>query len=139
MTNRRASDGPYLGPSCSAELLHCHSNFVSTLVLSYVACTGANCFSLQVLMEPKQNRVYSRGRSKSVTSFVHMDISSDNECDPEYVPLGTLTSTRVARTTRAMPTKMAPGGVTAFQSEEERILTGTPSRSAAQFEGAYGS
>ena len=33
--------------------------------------------------------------------------------------------------------KVEPGGVTASQSEEERILTGTPS--ATQFEGASGS
>ena len=106
------------------QLLHCHSISIYTLLLSSVAYPGANCVSLQVLRAPKQDRVYSRGRSKSVAPSVWMFISSNDERDPEWVPPGTLTPTRAVRTTRATPTKVAPGGVTASQSEEERIMAG---------------
>ena len=59
-------------------------------------------------MTPNQYRVYSRGRSKSVAPSNQMVIGLDNERDPKYVSLGTLTPTHAARTTRATPMKVAP-------------------------------
>ena len=76
------------------------------------ASSGTSNFSLQVYMEPKQDRVYSRGRSKYVTPSKWMVIGSDDESGLEYVPPGTLTPTCAARTTKATPMKVAPGGVT---------------------------
>ena len=64
-------------------------------------------------MAPKQDRVYSRGHSKSDAPSVQMVIGLDNESDLEYVPPGTLTPTRAAHTTRATPTNVTPSGVTA--------------------------
>ena len=60
-------------------------------------------------MAPKQDRVYSRGRSKSVAPSKRMVICSDDERDQEYVPPGTLSPTRVALapTTIATPSKVA--------------------------------
>ena len=87
-------------------------------------------------MAPKQDRVYARGRSKSVALSACLVIASDDERVPEYVPPGTATPSRAARATRAMPKKVAPGVVIASQSDEERTLTGTPSRSATNEEGA---
>ena len=66
-------------------------------------------------------------------------ISSNDECDPEYVPLSTVTPARAAHTNRATPTKVAPGVVTASQSEEEHILIGTTSGSATPSSDASGS
>ena len=63
-------------------------------------------------------------------------IGSDNEPDPEYVPPGTATPSRAARAARATPKKVASNVVTASQSDEERTLTGTPSKSATHEEGA---
>ena len=51
-----------------------------------------------------------------------MVIGSDDECDPDYVPPGTLTPTRATRTTRSTTTKVEPGRVTASQSEESTYL-----------------
>ena len=68
-----------------------------------------------------------------------MIIGSDDERDPEYVPPGTSTLSRAARAPRATPKKVASGVVTASQSDEERTLTGTPSGSATNEEGASGS
>ena len=119
-------------------LLHCHSIFVSTLLLSYVGCTGANFYSLQALMSPKQDCVYSLRHSKSVAPSVWIIIASDDERDPEYVPPDTLTSTRATWTTRSTLTKVAPGGLTFSQLIEEHILTCTPSGYVAQSEGASG-
>ncbi|TMX05709.1 hypothetical protein EJD97_006917 [Solanum chilense] len=102
-------------------------------------CSDGNifCFMRELtLMAQKQDRVYSCGRSNSVAPFVRFVISSDNQRDPEYVPPGTFTPARVARTTRATPTKVAPGVVTSFQFEEEHIMTYTPSRSATHFKDA---
>ena len=90
-------------------------------------------------MAPKQDRVYARRRSKSVAPSARMVIGSDDERDPEYVPPGTSTPSRASRATRATPKKVASGVVTASQSDEERTLTGTPSGSATNEEGASGS
>ena len=90
-------------------------------------------------MAPKQDRIYARGRSKSVAPSARMVIGSDDERDPNYVPPGTSTPFRAARAPRATPKKVASGVVTASQSDEERALTGTPSGSAANEEGASGS
>ena len=67
-----------------------------------------------------------------------MVIGSDDERDPEYVPPGTSTPFRAARAPSATPKKVASGVVTASQSDEERILTGTPSVSVTNTEGASG-
>ncbi|XP_027767504.1 LOW QUALITY PROTEIN: myristoylated alanine-rich C-kinase substrate-like, partial [Solanum pennellii] len=90
-------------------------------------------------MAPKQDRIYASGRSKSVAPSACMVIGSDDERDPEYVPPGTSTPSRAARAPRATPKKVASGVVTASQSDEERTLTGTPSGSATNEEGASGS
>ena len=65
-----------------------------------------------------------------------MVIGSDDERDPEYVPSGTSTPSRDSRAPRATPKKVVSGVVTALQSDEERTLTGTPSGSATNEEGA---
>ena len=87
-------------------------------------------------MAPKQDRVYARGRSMSIAPSARLIIGSDDERDPEYVPPGTSTPSRAARAPRATPKKVASGVVTASQSDEERTLTGTPSGSATNEEGA---
>ena len=68
-----------------------------------------------------------------------MVIDSDDERDPEYVPPGTSTPSCAARAPRASPKKVASGVVTASQSDKERTLTGTPSGSGTNEEGASGS
>ena len=52
------------------------------------APSSTNIDSLQVLslMAPKQDRVYARGRSKSVAPSACLVIGSDDKRDPEYVP-----------------------------------------------------
>lgn len=65
--------------------------------------------------------------------------SFDDECDLEYVPLGTHTPPPPTRVTRGTPKKVAPGVVISSQSDKERILTGTPYGSALGSNGAYGS
>ena len=79
------------------------------------ATTHTNIDPLQVLstMAPKQDRIYARGRSKSVAPSTRMVIGSDDERDPEYVPPGTSTPSRAARAPRATPKKVASGVVTA--------------------------
>ena len=66
-----------------------------------------------------------------------MVIGSDDECDPEYVPPGTSAPSLAARAPRATPKKVASSVVIASQSDEERTLTGTPSRSATNEEGEW--
>ena len=83
--------------------------------------------------------MYARGRSKSIARSARMVIGSDDERDPEYVPPGTSIPSRASRVPRATPKKEASGVVTASQSDEERTLTGTPSGSATNEEGAFGS
>ena len=110
------------------------------VLLLLFATTRTNIDSLQVLstMAPKQDRIYARGRSKSVALSACMVIGWDDERDPEYVPLGTSTPACAVRAPRDTPKKVASGVVTASQSYEERTLTGTPSGSATNEEGASG-
>ena len=105
------------------------------------ATTRTNIFPLQVLstMAPKQDRIYARGRSNSVTASSRMIIGFDDERDPKYVPPGTYTPSSAARAPRAPPKKLVSGVVTVSQSHEEHTLTGTPSGSATNEEGASGS
>ena len=111
------------------------------VLVVFFATTRTNIDPLQVLstMAPKQDRIYACGRSKSVAPSARMVIGSDEEHDPEYVPPSTSTPSRAARAPRAIPKKVASGVVTASQSDEERTLTGTPSGSATNEEGASGS
>ena len=83
--------------------------------------------------------MYARGRSKSIARSARMVIGSDDERDPDNVPLGTSTPSCATLTPRATPKKVVSGVVTASQSDEERTLTGTPSGSATNEEEASGS
>ena len=105
------------------------------------ATTRTNSDPLQVLstMAPKQDRIYARKRSSSVAPSACMIIGSDDKRDPAYVPPGTSTPSRAARAPRATPKNVASGIVTAYLSDEERTLRGTPSGSATNEEGASGS
>ena len=110
-----------------------------SLVLFATTCTNIDPLQVLSTMAPKQDRAYARGRSKSVAPSAHLIIGSDDERDPEYVPPGTSTPSRVARSPKATPKKVASGVVTASQSDEECTLTGTPSGLATNEEGASGS
>ena len=87
-------DGPSPGPSCftaTAEmsLQLCSYGYFISFLLFLFAPSITNNDSLQVLslMAPKQDRVYARRRSKSVAPSSRLVIGSDDENDPEYVPL----------------------------------------------------
>ena len=90
----------------SLFLQHLHIIFTvlfRMVLLVLFAITRTNSDPLQVLstMAPKQDRTYARGRSKSVAPSARLIIGSDDERDPEYVPPGTSTPSRVARAPRA--------------------------------------
>ena len=74
------------------------------------APSSTNIDSLQVLsiMAPKQDRVYARGQSKSVTPSARLVICFYDESDPEYVPPGTSTPSRGARAAIVKPKKVGP-------------------------------
>ncbi|TMW96937.1 hypothetical protein EJD97_006518 [Solanum chilense] len=145
MTVRRTHDEQSPGPSCftvTAEKslqLSYYINFVSFLIVLF-ARSRTTIDSLQVLslMAQKQDRVYARGRSKSVTLSARLVIGYDDEHDPEYVPQGTTTPSRDARATRPTPTKVASGVVTASECDEEHTLINTPYGSATHEEGVSG-
>ena len=61
------------------------------LVLFATTCTNIDPLQVLSIMAPKQDRVYARGRSKSVAPSSRLVIGFDDERDPEYVPPGTST------------------------------------------------
>ena len=67
-------------------------------------------------LAPKQDRIYTCGRSKSVDPSTHMVICSDDERDPEYVPPDTSSPSPAVRAPRAIPKKVAFDVFTASQS-----------------------
>ena len=139
MTVLHSHDELSPGPSCvtvTIEMTYCFNFFcVVLLVLFAISRTHIDPLQVQSTMEPKQDRVYARGRSKSVAPSARMVICSDDERDPEYVTPGTSTPSRAARASRARPRKVASGVVTTSEPDEERTLTGTPSGSATHEEG----
>lgn len=76
-------------------------------------CVAWLTILLHVQMEPKQDIVYSRERTKSVARSHWMIGTSNDERDSEYVPPGTRTPTLAARITRGIPQKVDSGIVTA--------------------------
>ena len=85
------------------------------VLLVLFATSHTNIDPLQVLstMAPKQDRIYARGRSKSVALSSRMIIGSDDERDPEYVPPGTSTPSCAAPAPIATLKKVASDIVTA--------------------------
>ncbi len=112
MTDRRSYDGLSMGSSCTLYY------YTVISFLCYVAFSGINYFSLHVQMAPRQNLDYSGGCSKSVAPLNRLIIGLDDERDLEYVPPGTRTPLPPARSTRATPTRVAPGVVTTSQYQE---------------------
>ena len=121
MTVRRTHNEPSPGPSyftfTKEKSLHIsyYIYFVSLLLILF-APSNNNIDSLHVLslMAPKQDRLYARGRSKSVALSARLVITSDDEHDPEYVAPGTATPSGDARGTRATPKEVASSVVIAF-------------------------
>ena len=98
MTVRHIHDEPSPGPSCFTVTIEMsfYFNFIVfffLVLLVLFSTSSTNIDPLQVLstMASKQDRIYVRGRSKSVAPYARMVISSDDERDPEYVPPGTST------------------------------------------------
>ena len=89
---RHTHDEPSPGLLCftfTTEMSFYFNFFLSCVVLLFLcAHSSINIDPLQVLstMAPKQDRVYARGRSKSVAPSARLVICSDDERDPEYVP-----------------------------------------------------
>lgn len=54
-------------------------------------------------MAPKQDIIYSRGKSKSVVVSCQMVANFDNRKDPEYVLSGATNPTPITRVTRGTP------------------------------------
>ena len=85
MTIRYTHDGPSLGLLCftattEMSLQLCSYVYFVLFLLVLFALSSTNNDSLQVLsiMAPKQDRVYARGRSKSVAPSARLVISSDD-------------------------------------------------------------
>ena len=100
MTVRNSHDEPSPGPSCVTVTILMTYYFIFFVVLLVLfAISHTNIDPLQVLstMAPKQDRIYARGRSKSVAPSARMVIGSDDEHDPEYMPPGTSIPSRAAR------------------------------------------
>ena len=100
MTVRRTHDKPSPSPLCftvTIEMSFYFNFFLSCVVLLFLfAHSSINIDPLQVLstMAPKQDRVYARGRSKSVAPSARLVIGSDDERDLEYVHPGTSTPSK---------------------------------------------
>lgn len=76
-------------------------------------------------MTLKPDIVYQMGR------FMYVAPSPQLNGQSKYVPLGTRTPTSSARDTRGDPQKVEARVFTASQSNEERIVPDTPSRSTS--------
>ena len=133
MTERRAFDVPSMGPSCTFYL------YAVISFLFFVASSSTIYFSLHVQIKPTHDRVFSRGFSKSFSPLNGLIIVLHNQSDPKYVPPRTRTPTNVSYSTKATPTRAALSIVSASMSDDERMLTGTPSRYGEENEGASGS
>ena len=80
------------------------------VLLVLFATSRTNIDPLQVLstMAPNQDHIYTRGRSKSVAPSARMVISCDDERDPQFVPPGTFTPSRAARSPEPQPKRWYP-------------------------------